>query len=154
MKPKEQIEEAYSKIALIASFYVLIHDSKDMYIVVEKKHIPENCLIIESPVFMFMHESLVVALEKYGAKFRKKQKVKIVNKALNEERNDFLIAEPEIKVKIKEIHKASYVPSAINELEETGAIFFSKEIVNNLNQLGLQFEELPAYPNIIPVGSA
>lgn len=154
MKPKEQIEEPYSKIAMIASFYVLVHDSKDMYIVVEKKHIPENCLIIESPVFRFMHKSLVDGLEKYGAKFRNKHNVKIVNKVLNEERNDFLIAEPEIKVTFKEIHKTSYVPSAISELEETGEVFFSKEVVNNLSQIGLQFEELPAFPNIIPVGSA
>ncbi len=49
MKPNEQIEGVYAEIALIESFYVLVHDSKDVYLVVEKKHIPENALINERP---------------------------------------------------------------------------------------------------------
>lgn len=150
MKPNEQIEEAYAKIALIESFYVLMHDREDVYLVVEKKHIPENALIIESPVFKFLHESLVTALEKCGAKFRLKHKVKIVNKALNEERYDYLIAKPETSVKFKGIHEVGYVPSAISELEEDGSIFFSKEAVEKMRQMGLRFEELPS-SSLIPL---
>jgi hypothetical protein len=154
MKPEEQNEEVYTKIALIESFYVLVHDRKDMYMVVEKKHIPENALIIESPVFRFLHETLVNSLVKCGAKFKNKQKVQIVNKALNEVRNDFLVVEPDIKVKFSEIHKPDYKAAVVSELEETGTIFFAKEAVEKLRKMGLSFEELPAYPNIIPIGSA
>jgi hypothetical protein len=154
VKPSEQTEAAYTKIALIKSFYVLVYDGKDMYQVVEKKSIPEGTLIIEGPVFRFLHESLVGGLIKLGANIRSKQQVLIVDKEINEERNDFLIVEPDKKVKFSEIHKPDYKPAIINQLEETGTIFFSKKAVEELKEMGLPIIELPVFPNIIPIGGA
>lgn len=154
MEPTEALEADYSKIALIESFYVLIHDSDDKYLIVERKRIPEHSLMIEGPVFRFFHQSLVNALTKLGGRIRIKEKARIVNKAFNEEWNDYLVVEVEEKVRFSQIHEAEYVPSVISELEEANVIFFSKEAVEKLKEMGLPVVELPAFPDIIPVENA
>jgi hypothetical protein len=154
MRPPETIEAAFSKIALIESFYVLIHDVKEGYQIVEKKRISDGTLIIESPAFSFFHKSFVNTLIQLGGNIRVKDEVRIFSRVLGESWNDYVSVEIGTKVSIKKIYEPEYRPAVVSELEETGAMFFSKTAIEKLKEVGLAFVELPAFPNIIPVGSA